>query len=147
MSKIEITKDFEWDAAHRVLRHESKCATLHGHRYRARVTVSADRLDDRGRVVDFSVLKARIGRWIDDYLDHTTIVNREDIELILFCAKDAANGKREPFIVACEPTAENIADLLFQKSVMLLSDIRELSVVRVEVFETPTSSATYCEAT
>ena len=36
---------------HRVYRHESKCAHLHGHNYRIHFTVTG-RLDSLGRVID-----------------------------------------------------------------------------------------------
>jgi 6-pyruvoyltetrahydropterin/6-carboxytetrahydropterin synthase len=79
---MKIKRRLEWDAAHRVLRHESKCATLHGHRYIALVTCSAPELDACGRVIDFGVVKEVVGLWIDDNWDHTTLVNRDDHDLI-----------------------------------------------------------------
>ena len=66
--RVYCTRRLEFDAAHRVLRHESKCATLHGHRYRVDIEVSAPKPDSAGRAVDFSVLKTIIGGWIDRYL-------------------------------------------------------------------------------
>lgn len=89
MNRITICKRIEWDAAHRVLRHESKCATLHGHRYAAEIACSADALDDLGRVIDFGVIKEVVGKWIDDNWDHNTLLNRDDLELIGICMRDA----------------------------------------------------------
>jgi 6-pyruvoyltetrahydropterin/6-carboxytetrahydropterin synthase len=139
--QVEITRRLEWDAAHRVLRHESKCATLHGHHYVALVTIHATHLDDRGRVVDFGVVKEKLGAWVDENLDHTTIVNERDLELLHFCQQDAMNGKRAPYVIAGEPTAENIATMLYDRAAMLLES-GDLHVVKVEVFETPNCSAT-----
>ncbi len=151
MIMITCTRRLEWDAAHRVLRHESKCATLHGHRYRAEITCAAIDLDSVGRIVDFSVVKERIGGWIDRYLDHTTIVNAEDHDLIDFCTREhAANEKKKrPYVIEGEPTAENIASLLVGVGAGLLSGKMGVEpgpmhrtdsgvwITRVRVYETP----------
>lgn len=136
-----ITRKLEWDSAHRVLRHESKCATLHGHRYTAMLTVTAPKLDDKGRVIDFSVLKERVGGWIDAMWDHATLVNHDDTELLEFASNQAlAHGHRKPFAFDGEPTAENIAAVLFEQAQRLLADTG-ITVDVVEVFETPNCSA------
>lgn len=141
---MEITRQIEWDAAHRVMMHESKCATLHGHRYRALITVTIDKLDDLGRVVDFGVIKERVGGWVDNTWDHTTLINHYDHDLRDFCDAQAAKGNRKPYIIAGEPTAENIAAELLTVSARLLSGTG-VTIVRVEVFETPNCSATAYE--
>ena len=47
----------EFDSGHRVLRHESKCRHVHGHRYVLELTCAAAQLDDLGRVIDFGVTR------------------------------------------------------------------------------------------
>lgn len=127
----------EWDSAHRVMRHESKCSTLHGHRYRAEITVAAETLDRVDRVVDFGAIKAKVGRWIDEHWDHTTLVNAADESLLNFCLRECTElAKRAPYVFDGEPTAENIALRLFDVADILLEDDR-LSIVRVRVYETP----------
>lgn len=139
---ISIVKRLEWDSAHRVLRHESKCGTLHGHRYAAELEVTADELDSCGRVVDFSVIKTEVGAWIDKNWDHTTLVNTEDVNLMAFCSGEFSKGKRAPYRFPGEPTAENIARVLFERAAMLLAP-HNVKVVAVTIYETPTSRATY----
>lgn len=78
MTSYQITRRFEFDAAHRVLNHESKCAHLHGHRYVAEVTVASDVLDNVSRVIDFSQVKKLVGEWIDFYWDHNIILHPDD---------------------------------------------------------------------
>lgn len=147
ISKTRITCDrrLEWDAAHRVTRHESRCRTLHGHRYVAIVECESDGLDAAGRVVDFGVVKAKLGTWIDETLDHTTILAPWDSSLIEWCVDDQlTNGNRAPFIMPehlGEPTAENIAALLLSKAAEMF-DGDGLRVTRVRVFETPNCTAT-----
>jgi len=64
--RISITRIFEWDAAHRIVGHESRCASLHGHRYVAEITCEAEQLDPLDRVIDFSVIRQHIGTWLDE---------------------------------------------------------------------------------
>lgn len=142
--KLTCSRTLEWDAAHRVLRHESKCSTLHGHRYKAIVTCSALALDGVGRVVDFGVVKEKLGAWIDTRLDHTTIVNPFDDDLVRWVGHDASKrGKRAPFLMpeaTPEPTAENLAALLLTVASSML-DAGGLRVESVVVYETPNCSA------
>ncbi len=120
-----------------MLRHESKCATLHGHRYAAEVTCSAPALDSVGRVIDFGVVKERVGSWIDETWDHTTLVNAADAELIEFCrAQHQRRLHRRAFIFPGEPTAENIAHQLMLKAQELLAGT-DVTVRSVRVYETP----------
>ncbi len=137
---ITCTRRLEWDAAHRVLRHESKCASLHGHRYVAEITCQAPKLDPVGRVVDFGVIKEVVGKWIDDNWDHTTLYNDEDTALADFVA---AQGKRPGYRFFGEPTAENIASELLLVTQRLLRDAGSaVTVTNVKIFETPNCSAT-----
>lgn len=132
----QCTRILTFDAAHRVLRHESKCASLHGHTYTAEVTCEASELDSVGRVVDFGVIKAKVGGWLDENLDHTTIVNAEDKVLLAWCFEQVMDGKRKPYVMPGEPTAENIAAHLLAVAHALLG--RDgLKVVRVRIWETP----------
>lgn len=135
---ITATRRFEFDAAHRVMRHESKCATLHGHRYVAEVEVEAAELDSCARVIDFGQIKAVVGAWIDDHWDHTTLLNAEDVKLLALLDAEARGDmtKRRPFIFLAEPTAETIAAVLLAQAQQLLNG-NGLRVVRVRVYETP----------
>lgn len=150
-----VTRSFGFDSAHRVLRHESKCKHLHGHRYTAEVTVEAPELDELGRVVDFGVLKEIIGGWIDTYWDHNTILNREDqllsairklnecdpINHEVVCWGDVVFAGKEPYVMEGNPTAERMAAELFKVCERLLP--APLSVIRVRMYETPNCYADF----
>lgn len=73
-----ITRHFEFDMGHRVHKHESKCAYLHGHRYGVDVTCTAQELDVIGRVIDFAEVKRIVGQWIDDNWDHNVMLHEDD---------------------------------------------------------------------
>ncbi len=128
-----------FDTAHRITRHESKCRNLHGHRYSAEITCAAE-LDALGRVVDFGVIAERVGGWVTETLDHGTIANSADVGLVAYCR---ANGSKL-FVLDAEPTAENIARLIFHKAKALLGDTG-VSVMNVRVYETPNCWADYYE--
>jgi len=98
-------------AGHRVWKHEHKCANLHGHNYIAFVHAEADQLDNLGRVIDFSVLKERIGGWIEQHWDHGFICHRDDTEALR--AMEAIPNQKT-FLMDANPTAENMADYLLR---------------------------------
>jgi 6-pyruvoyltetrahydropterin/6-carboxytetrahydropterin synthase len=165
---ITITRRFEFDAAHRVLGHEGKCRFLHGHRYVAEVTVSAEdeltgkvgssSLDSLGCVVDFSVVKEKVGKWIDDNWDHNLLINPYDPIALAIMEEGTAKaefvgahilGGRRPYEMPYwdeeaprNPTAENIARDLFEVSTRLF-DKYQVRVVCVRVYETPNCWADY----
>jgi 6-pyruvoyltetrahydropterin/6-carboxytetrahydropterin synthase len=96
---------------HRVMNHESKCATLHGHNGVIWVHATPiSGLDQIGRVVDFSVLKEIVGGWIDLNWDHTMIIYGED-KKTLEILKSAPSYK-PVFELPLNPTAENLAKFL-----------------------------------
>lgn len=95
------------------MEHEGKCAVPHGHNYEVHVYAEADQLDPLGRVIDFSVLKEKIGSWIDSHWDHCFLVFEKDRELIDALVK--VSGEKAVFICPFNPTAENIALYLLKK--------------------------------
>ena len=75
---MNLSTAFTFDAAHRILGHAGKCAYLHGHTYRLEVTVSAEKLDRLGMVIDFDDLKALVGKAVLDRWDHATLLSADD---------------------------------------------------------------------
>lgn len=134
---ITCTRRLAWDAMHRIPRHESKCAAFHGHRYTADITCVAGELDDRGRVVDFGVIKERVGTWIDDHWDHTAILMDGDPDpgVQAIAASNAAHG-RPVYWTQAPPTAEVLAAELARVAQQLLADTG-VTVVRLRIWETP----------
>ena len=108
---ITATRRIQFAAGHRVFGHEGKCRYLHGHNFVALVTAAADDLDAVGRVIDFGVLKERIGGWIERAWDHGFIVWQDDAQARR--ALDAVEGQKT-YLLAGNPTAENLADHLLR---------------------------------
>ena len=128
---MTCTRRLTFCAGHRVLGHESRCAHPHGHNYVAEITAEAA-LDSIGRVIDFGVIKATVGAWLDEYWDHAFLVYEADRDLM-----KVFDGHPDWHVATLDvnPTAENLADLLLSVSNDLLksSDVR---VVRVRLHET-----------
>lgn len=133
-----IFKELPFDYGHRVFGHPTKCGSLHGHRGIAVVYAQGD-LDSLGRVIDFSVLKERIGGWVDEFWDHTTILYREDLELI--SAISPVKAYKPLFILPTNPTAENLAQYLLDEVCPKLMEGTGIEIVKVQMWETPTSCA------
>lgn len=117
-------------------------------------------LDELGMVVDFSVLKEKVGSWIDRQWDHNMILHPDDPLLMAkLQAEDAdsflgdyvraAFGDKDPYVMKsnygskyANPTAENMARELFQKAIELLQG-SQITVLKVRLFETPNCWADY----
>lgn len=133
---ITITREFGIDYGHRLVKHESKCRNVHGHRGRILVTVVAPALDAVGRVLDFGEVKTRIGDWLDRRWDHAFIAQNDDPLLEWLIAHE------QKFAVLTKPpTAENLAAHLGEQVIPELLAGTECSCVAVEWFETPNCSA------
>jgi 6-pyruvoyltetrahydropterin/6-carboxytetrahydropterin synthase len=97
------------------------------------ITLQAPALDGRGMLVDFNEIKQHVQRWVDDHLDHNMLMCRDDPLLPLLRDR----GERV-FVMDCNPTAENIARLIFEKAAEA-----GLPVVQVTLWETPHCHASY----
>lgn len=129
--RITAVRRIDFCAGHRVKGHENKCARLHGHNYTLYCHVEADELDAVGRVIDFSVIKERLGTWVDEHFDHRMILWVHDEEAI-----DAAGVMGEAYLLPHNPTAENIGrHLLLEVAPTLLPE--HIRLVKVVVWETP----------
>lgn len=131
---IICTRKIEFDAAHRIRDHESKCKMLHGHRYCLEASFTALELDDLGRVIDFGEIKEVLGRWIDENFDHNTILSTADKEL---GDKIAAITGQKIFYLNCHPTAENIAKFLHEEVCPKLFAGKNIKCVEIKLHETP----------
>ena len=128
-----VTREIEFCYGHRLLGYAGKCRHLHGHNGKAVITLEAPGLDRLGMVTDFSEVKRVVGKWIDDTLDHKMLLHRDDPAI------PELRRLGEPFVeLDVNPTAENIARLIFDRAASL-----GLPVVEVTLWETENSFATY----
>lgn len=133
-SPIHCGRRIEFDAAHRVMQHEGKCKHLHGHRYALEATFAASGLDALGRVVDFSVIKEKLGGWILEHWDHATILFDKD--KALGSAIEGITGQKI-FYLAQNPTAENMAEYILRDVCPRLFKGLGIECIHIRLYETP----------
>lgn len=133
--KISAVREIGFDYGHRVYGHESKCATFHGHRGKVEIFCQAEKgLDSLGRVIDFSVIKSKIGTWIDTYWDHAMVVWIKDPDLHLI---EQCSGYKRPFLMPSNPTAENMAKYLLTEIAPHLLNGTGVEITKIVFWETP----------
>jgi len=128
-----IVKKLSFCYGHRLMDYEGPCAHPHGHNAVAEIELRSESLNRAGMVVDFGEVAETLSTFIDQGLDHRMLLRRDD-PLV-----EALTGAGEsPFIMDVNPTAENIARLIFDEASRL-----KLPVVSVRVWETPDAYAEY----
>ena len=144
MSYFNVSKEIEFDAGHRVPLHESKCRNPHGHRYRVVATLMGE-LQDKGAaagmVLDFTDIKNALTELVHDVYDHGFIIQRTDQKMLDAFSIDEDEYNANNFkiiLVDWAPTAEEMARAIYNNLIDTLPQL-----VRIDVYETPTSKATY----
>ncbi len=138
---VSVMRQIKFNAGHRLLGHEGKCANLHGHNYVAQIFVTGQETDALGRVVDFAVVNALFKGWIDEHWDHGMLIWDEDDEAIRAISQMKTNRL---FCLPYNPTAENMAKyLLLEVAPKLVAQIEgyDVSVTKVVIWETENSAA------
>ena len=131
---FRVSRELEFCYGHRLLNYQGKCCHLHGHNGKVLVTIETTGLDNRGMAIDFGEIKKVVSGWIDQHLDHRMILHRDDPAVPLL------EKLGEPlFLMDVNPTAENIARLIFD-----VAAAAGIPVVEVRLWETPNCAATYC---
>jgi len=128
-----VTKKIEFCYGHRLLEYDGICKHPHGHNAIAEIEVRTGVLDNRNMVCDFSDIKRVVKGWIDTNIDHQMILRRDD-PLV-----EPLQRLGEPiFLVDANPTVEHIAKIIYDAAAS-----QGFPVVRVTVWETPSSFATF----
>lgn len=73
--RVELTKEFGFEAAHRLpmVPPQHKCARMHGHSFRLEVTVAGEVEAKAGWLVDFGDIAAVVEPLLKEELDHRTL--------------------------------------------------------------------------
>lgn len=133
---FEIVKSVSFCYGHRLLNYVGPCANLHGHNARADIHLASDTLDERGMIMDFSDIKREVKTWIDNTLDHTLLLDKRDPVI-----PHLDHAKERYYLMDKNPTAENIAELIFNYVESLGYPIKA-----VTLWETETSYARYLKS-
>ena len=120
MYEVTIIKSFS--AAHLLAEIGGKCEELHGHNFKAEVTVAALELSSTGLLIDFRIFK----KWLDEIL--------EEIDHKHLNALSSFDG--------INPSAENIAKYIYEK-MELKARAARVNVVRVKIWESENAAVSY----
>ncbi|MGN0950087.1 MAG: 6-carboxytetrahydropterin synthase QueD [Mitsuokella sp.] len=122
MYTLKVEGAFE--AAHRVVNYPGKCDRLHGHNWKVEALVKGTELDELGMLVDFKVIKNALKDTLDRF-DHRFL------------------NELKPFSEGVNPTAENLARIIFEELASSKAFVRDSHLHAITVYETPNSSVTY----
>ena len=120
---FEVTIEETFAAGHALRNYRGKCENVHGHNYRAEVTLRGAELDAIGLLVDFVELK-RVVHAVLDRMDHQWL---NDL----------------PPFDALNPSAENMAKYIYDEVSAGLKTKAGVRVACVRLWETDTASAAY----
>lgn len=129
----KVTKHILFCYGHRLLNYDGKCKHPHGHNGRVEIELTSSKLDPRGMVMDFEEIKETLKTWIDEALDHKMLLCKDDP-----LVKVLTDLGEPCYLLDVNPTAENIAQLIFEYAVS-----KGFAVSEVKLWETETSYATF----
>jgi 6-pyruvoyltetrahydropterin/6-carboxytetrahydropterin synthase len=162
---ISVRHNFE--TAHRLPFLEGKCQSIHGHTWWAEVQLQRydvyQGITNEGISVDYGTVKKVVRRFIDTYLDHGTMLGKDD-SLLTLLADDGTKlfvfGEPPEVLQSTSwvawwdglpwPTVEAVAAMLCDELQGTFDDIYKESKVKiwvekVTVSEGPVNSATWVQ--
>lgn len=133
--KYQITKEFTFEAAHRLLKNYcGKCTNNHGHSYKVKLYLEGESLDDKDMLIDFHETK-KLKSWIDENLDHVTMLWEDDPMI-----DSLRSFGNKVLITKKNPTAEHICELILEQAQSMFVN-SGIYVKCIEINETCTSAA------
>jgi 6-pyruvoyltetrahydropterin/6-carboxytetrahydropterin synthase len=121
----EISVRDHFSAAHSLADIGGKCEKLHGHNFKVELFLRSDKLQGDGAVMDFRELKSMLKEILEG-LDHT---NLNDV----------------PPFDKINPSSENIGEYILKRVKAKLEKLNISGKLRVDVWESDTSRASYFE--
>ncbi len=121
---FELVVRTHFSSAHNLRGYQGKCEELHGHNWKVGVKLAAETLDHLGMVVDFKIVKQKLNEIITQ-LDHKYL-------------------NHIPPFTDINPSSENIAFYIYQELKNKIDNSR-IKLIKVTVWESADSSASYCE--
>ncbi|MGD9950805.1 MAG: 6-carboxytetrahydropterin synthase QueD [Desulfobulbus sp.] len=111
-----------FSGGHHLRAYHGNCENPHGHNWKVKVTVRADRLDKLGMGIDFKELKKTVNGVVDE-LDHRDL-------------------NQHPAFQEINPSSEHIAIYLF-KTLQPLLQTESYGLLCIEIRETDSSGVIY----
>ncbi|MBF0479000.1 MAG: 6-carboxytetrahydropterin synthase QueD [Candidatus Omnitrophica bacterium] len=119
---FELSVKGHISSAHFLREYPGKCKKLHGHNWKVEMFIGADKLDELGMLVDFSVVKDKLTAFLSS-LDHV-------------CLNDL------PYFKEHNPTTEHIARFIYRE---FAAQVAPVKIMRVQVWESEQNSVIYYE--
>ncbi len=119
MYELVVEKTFA--GAHNLRGYDGDCEKLHGHNWRVEVTLKAEKLNEIGMVMDFKIVKKKLGE-ILSHFDHSYL-------------NELSEFKQE------NPTTENVSKVIYNNLSAQLPP--EIFVAKVKTWESEKCAAAY----
>ncbi len=119
MYELVVEKTFA--GAHNLRDYEGECERLHGHNWRVEVTLRTENLNEMGMVMDFKIVKKKLGEILSRF-DHTYL-------------NELSEFKQE------NPTTENVSRAIYNNLSEQLPP--EILVAKVKTWESEKCAAAY----
>jgi 6-pyruvoyltetrahydropterin/6-carboxytetrahydropterin synthase len=118
----DVTIKRSFSAAHTLKNIGGQCETLHGHNFIVEVTLSGQKLNEEGVLIDFRILK----QWTDQVLESLDHQYLNDL----------------PYFKDINPSSEQIAQYIYDW-INGRKEMPDLVVASVTVWESENAKATY----
>lgn len=105
--------------AFRQWRADSHCRFLHGYALSVRIDFEADKLDERGWVVDFGGFSS-FKVWLEESFDHKTLIATDDPLLSTF--RDLHQAGAIDLVEVSRVGCENFAEMIFRRAEVWLDE-------------------------
>lgn len=138
-------KDFS--SAHRLVKgYQGKCNNLHGHSYGLKVVIESDDLDNDDLVLDFGVVRSVCNEWVQDKIDHATLVYEHDQPLLDFVRQQ----QQKHYVFPGNTSVECLSREIYQHLAKLITDQSEqhqkwFRLQQVELWESRDCGVIYKE--
>lgn len=141
MTKIRVTKEFNFEIAHALWNYDGPCANIHGHSYKMFVTISGEPILDEnnpknGMVIDFGDLKKIVNEQVIHLMDHAIVLSPKAAENLNCKGNQMFKNLH---VVNYQPTCENMVIDFVEKIKNKLPN--HLQLVSLKLHETGTSFA------
>ncbi len=121
---FQVSVDETFSAGHALRGYRGKCENPHGHNYKVQIILEGPSLDSIGLLFDFTHLK-RVIRNIVEGVDHKFLNDQAPFDTI-------------------NPSAENLAKFFYDETSRQMNGLPAgARILRVTIWETDTTSATY----
>jgi 6-pyruvoyltetrahydropterin/6-carboxytetrahydropterin synthase len=131
MSKIRITKEFNFEMAHALWNYNGLCRNIHGHSYKLSVTIIGEPIQDlsnpnMGMLIDFSELKSLVNLNVISFYDHSLVLFKNSPPELL---SNVAKMFEKFHVVNFQPTCENlVVDIAHRILEKLPADVKLFSI-------------------